>query len=452
MAYNIAWPDRPVRLVLATRLVALVGAPMTLLLVATYLSPAEQGLYFVFVNVQALSQLFELGAGSLIVQFASHEFPRLYWEPNGSISGDADAQRRVSVVLRQGTRWYGVAALILAAISLPVGLALFTARAAPGVPGFAFPWIVTVIATALYLILIPTITTIEGSGRLVDVQRMRLTQAAVSVLGAWTLVPAFGGLPAVATIAVLQLAIAVGWLFQYNRGCLAFTLAALAGERMGSLAIAGNDFMRTQSRTAFSWITGHVAVQGLTPMVLYLLGASAAGQMGMTLAIAIVPFTIGMSWLQGRFPEYGALASRRENQSLRATARRATIHASVVCLVGSVGVVLLIEALGYFAPWLRARFLEDSAVAALGVAMLAALLLQAMAGYLRAYRAEPLLSAVVSGYAAMLLAAWWAAASYGASAAAIAYAIASCVVALPLTALAFRRVTRALDTSSASVT
>src|SRR5688572_23698617 len=177
MTYNIAWPDRPVRLVLATRLVALVGAPVTLLLVATHLAPAEQGLYFVFVNVQALSQLFELGAGSLIVQFASYEFSRLRWEPNGSISGDADAQRRVSVLLRQGTRWYGVAALILASTALPAGLALFTARAEPGVPGFAFPWMATVLATASYLLLIPIVTTIEGSGRLVEVQRMRLTQA-----------------------------------------------------------------------------------------------------------------------------------------------------------------------------------------------------------------------------------------------------------------------------------
>jgi hypothetical protein len=426
----------------------ILGAPVTLMLVATNLSPAEQGLYFIFVNVQALSQLFELGAGSLIVQFASHEFAWLHWQPNGSISGDADAQTRLSAVLRQGGRWYGVAALILTATILPAGLGLFTARTEFGVPHFAFPWIATVLVTALYLLLIPIIATIEGSGRLIHVQRMRLIQAIISVLGVWIIVPTLGGLQAVATVAVLQLAVAASWLLRNYRGFLAFVFATRTGERIDSTASGNSGLIWTQSRTAFGWIAGHIAVQGLTPIVLYFRGASAAGQMGMTLAFAIVTFTVGMAWLQGRFPEYGALASRRQDQLLRTTARRATIHATVVCLIGSVGVVLLVEVLGQYAPGLRAQFLENGAVAALGIAMLAALLLQSMSGYLRAYRSEPLLPVVAVGYTAMLVAAWWAAAKYGASEAAIAYGAASCVIALPLTALAFRRVTRSLHTAS----
>ena len=51
-------PDPRVRVVLATRLITVAAAPVTLLLVLTRLVPAEQGLYFIFVNVLALSQLF----------------------------------------------------------------------------------------------------------------------------------------------------------------------------------------------------------------------------------------------------------------------------------------------------------------------------------------------------------------------------------------------------------
>ena len=64
-------------MVLATRLVTLAAAPVTLLLVMTRLVPAEQGVYFIFVNAFALSQLFEIGVGSLVVQYASHEIPHV---------------------------------------------------------------------------------------------------------------------------------------------------------------------------------------------------------------------------------------------------------------------------------------------------------------------------------------------------------------------------------------
>ena len=62
------WPDRGLGLVLATRLLSVLAGPVTLYLVATQRSLAEQGFFFVLVNVQALASLVELGAGTIVVQ------------------------------------------------------------------------------------------------------------------------------------------------------------------------------------------------------------------------------------------------------------------------------------------------------------------------------------------------------------------------------------------------
>src|SRR4051812_40776518 len=111
--WRAARPERALVLVLLTRLVPLLAAPVTLYLVATRWPPDEQGYYFILVNVQALASLIELGAGSIVVQFVSHESPLLTWGPRGKLDGDAGALARVTALVREGWAWYGGAAVIL---------------------------------------------------------------------------------------------------------------------------------------------------------------------------------------------------------------------------------------------------------------------------------------------------------------------------------------------------
>jgi hypothetical protein len=275
---------------------------------------------------------------------------------------------------------------------------------------------------------------------------MRFVQAGAVAVCTWTLIPSVGGLAAVAALAIVQLMIAVWWLAWRYPAFVA--LAWNAAFRVGRSPPTGTPIDRvyaTQSRTAASWLAAHVTGQALTILVLYYRGADSAGQMGMTLAIMTVPLTLGMAWLQGRFPEYGALQSRDEWRSFSEIARRATLHAMVVCVSALGAAVLAIQALGTLAPELRARILPPAAIGALSVVMVVSLLLQAMAGYLRAYRAEPLLPALICGYASMLGFGWFAAARWGAVAAAIAYALASALIALPLATIVMRQRLSTLD-------
>jgi len=91
-----------------------------------------------------------------------------------------------------------------------------------------------------------------------------------------------------------------------------------------------------------------------------------------------------------------------------------------------------------FMPAMGDRLLRLLPASALAAAALIGLLLQAMAGYIRAYRTEPLVRVLVAGYAAMLGAAWFAASRFGPSATVYAYFLGSAAIALPATALTLR--------------
>jgi len=437
----LASPDPRVRVVLATRLVTVAAAPVTLLLVMTQLAPAEQGLYFIFVNAFALSQLFETGVGSLVVQYASHEFPHIRWGANGSIDANEPAVLRLRWILRRLTRWYCLAAIGLVAVGVPLGLALFSTDVKRQVGSTTLLWLTTLAATAAYLPLVPILNTIEGGGRLVAVQRMRLTQAVLIACSSWILVPTIGGLFAVAANAVVQFVVAASWLLRSYPKLVAFAWSAATTNRAGTTVSTSAELQRlyqTQIRTAAVWVSAHIAAQGLTPLVLYYHGASNAGRVGATLAITTVPYTIGMSWLQGRLPDFGALAGRGSHDELDASARNATAQAMAVCIAGVLAVICAVEAVQLFVPGLRDRILPALPASALGGTAVVGLLLQAMAGYIRAYRIEPLVRVLLIGYAAMLGAAWAAATKFGPGETVGAYFLASVGIALPATALVLR--------------
>src|SRR2546429_8571058 len=63
----------------------------TILMVGHFFSPEIQGYYYTFSSILALQVMVEMGLGTVIVQFASHEWSRLSLDENRRIAGDATA-------------------------------------------------------------------------------------------------------------------------------------------------------------------------------------------------------------------------------------------------------------------------------------------------------------------------------------------------------------------------
>lgn len=429
---RLPWPDGALALVLATRVLPLLAAPVTLYLVATRRSPAEQGFYFILVNVQALAPLMELGAGTILVQFASHESQRLGWS-GGALVGDTGAVDRMLSVIREGWRWYGGAAAVLL-LALPAGLAAFGAQANRNDIGFAGAWSIVVVATALYLPLVPLLCTIEGVRGLVHVQRMRLVQTVVALGALWLGLLTRGALTGVAAMAAAWLAVAAGWLVLTHAG-----LAAQARDVPRSADGRHEQVLgAVQWRTALSWLVLWLAPQALAPLVLAATGAVDAGRVGMSLAIATAPATLGSAWLQSRYPLFAATLAAEGRRGLDTLAGRAARQALLVCLIGGVGLTSAVALLHRVQPALAARLLPTWAVAILCATSFAWVAIQALTGYLRADREEPLFAATAAGVAVTVGVAA-VAAPYGAATTCVAYAAAVILIAVPFALAGFRR-------------
>src|ERR1035441_10108035 len=94
---------------------------VNLVLIARFLSPAQQGYYYTFYSIVALQIVFELGFSFVILQLAAHERAHLTFLPEGVVEGDRVSHSRLASVLQKAVYWYMAMGVLMAAVLVPAG-------------------------------------------------------------------------------------------------------------------------------------------------------------------------------------------------------------------------------------------------------------------------------------------------------------------------------------------
>ncbi len=386
--------DRAIAFTILGRGWGAVAGVVTVLLIAHFLTPAQQGYYYTFSSLVALQVVFELGFSFVILQLAAHERAHLQIQGNGSIAGDRVAHSRLASVLQKAVRWYTVGAILMAAALLPVGYHFFLVHRQSGVPvSWKLPWIAAVLATTLTFQMDPLFAFIEGCGRIHQVARMRVTQAVTGSLMAWTALSLHHGLFAPAMIISGQ-AIAGGcFLFSQRR-----LLLPLLHLNTSSHTVSWRrEIWPFQWRIAISWLCGYFIFQLFNPVLFAYRGAAEAGRMGMSLTISSALSTLAVAWMSTKASPFGALIARREFETLDRLFFR-TLWQSTLLLIA--GAMVLLLGLGFVTmnfPHLAARVLRLPVFCLLLATVLCNHIVFSEAIYLRAHKQEPFLLLTVVG-------------------------------------------------------
>src|SRR5262249_924334 len=109
---RIAAVDRSVLLALLGRSWQILAGPITLLLIAQFFTPEEQGFYYTFASLLALQSFIELGFSVVIINVASHEWAHLSLSEDGGIVGEPHALSRLISLGRFAFKWYAFGSLI----------------------------------------------------------------------------------------------------------------------------------------------------------------------------------------------------------------------------------------------------------------------------------------------------------------------------------------------------
>ncbi len=381
--------DRAIAFTVLGRTWSMSAGVVTLLLIARFVSPVEQGYYYTFLSLVALQIFFELGFCLVILQMASHERAKLIITEAGDVQGDAVAHARLASVFQTALRWYSKVSVLMACCVIPAGFWFFqtSQHHVASVSGWRAPWSLLVIAASLNLMIDPIFSFLEGCGLISQVARMRLGQGILGSTLAWCAIishhPLFGP-PGTLCGMVLWGSI---WLFRRRR-----LLIHLAKFDVGLYGVSwGREIWPFQWRIAVSWLGGYLIFQILNPVLFRFQGPIIAGKMGMSLTIANALGTVALAWMNTKASPFGTLIAQRRFEELDHIFFRTMKQSIAILVCASTLVFGGLLTCTYLAPKMTSRVLPLWALALLLLTSIMNHLVFCEAVYLRAHKAEPFL-------------------------------------------------------------
>lgn len=383
--------DRAIAFNVLARLWSAVAGVVTVLLIAHFLTPHEQGYYYTFFSLVALQIVFELGFCFVILQLAAHERARLVITPDGRIEGDAVAHSRLASVLRISIWWYSVAAVLMVATLLPAGSYFFSSHEHSEIAlSWKGPWFLLVVAAALNLLMSLMSAFIEGCGFVALVAKTYLAQVVLGTLLSWGALATGHGLYAPAML-ILGFATMQGTFLVIPKPKWRM-LSSLMKYPVGMHSIRWrHEVWPFQWRIAITWLSSYFLSQLITPVLFSYQGAVIAGRMGMSLSISTSIGTMGLAWMSTKAAPFGSMVARGESRALNKLFFRTLWQSTVLVTAGAAAFFLCLLVIRQHFPKVAARVLPPWAFLLLLLTMIMNHVLFGEALYMRAHKREPLL-------------------------------------------------------------
>lgn len=385
--------DRAVGTAAIGRLLGVALGPITLLLIQRTLTEYEQGYYFTFSSVLALAMMLELGLSQVLLWATSAEFSQLRWPTGQKIEGEERAVARLASLLRASLRWYLMVSILVLFCLLPSGIIFFN-FASPSSAGVQWKtaWILATVGTATACVLVPAWSFLEGSGRVAEVETIRLGQQILGTFTLWIALALGAGLVAIGANIAVSVGVGSIWVaIRYRRSVA--ELLAFRSEHPGMEW--RREIWPMQWRIALSWVSGWLMAQALNPIVFATVGATAAGQVGMSLVLVQSLAALGGAWTSTKAAPFGLMVARADFTALDREFRKVVIQSTVLVLIGGLGLLVGLVVLESTFPSIAQRLLPPGATIPLVGVAIANHIAFSFALYLRSHRREPLTAVVV---------------------------------------------------------
>ncbi len=354
------------------------------LLVLDQLTPSEQGYYYSFVALVAIQTLFELGLSQVLIVFLAHE-----------ARGHAESKRRrITFRARAFARAsFSQFARLSLTYALAVGLGGWCffafARAAheAEVVDWLVPWFTLVACYSFRLLLIWLEAVLEGMGLIADVLTVRIV-AHVAWLTAFALCVTRG--LQLHSLAVATAALFLSSLIAYGRHASLFLrlMRPIPAANPRPTADWRGESRSLQWRVSGSWISGYLISGTPVPLVLSLVGAAQAGQLGVALQFAAAVGVVAAAMTSPRLALASRLMANGDVEGYRNLLRRTMRSALASGGAVAVAALAVLSALQALRPEMAPQLPPLGATSLLLVAALVNCAMSCVAVFARAQKRE----------------------------------------------------------------
>ncbi len=312
--------DRSIAYTILGKGFQILAGPVTLILIAHFLSPSAQGFYYTFSSVVSLQMFFELGLSLVILQFASHEKASLNWTEYGTLEGILLNKQRLASLLKLCIKWYGIIAILMVAVLLPTGIWFLGSNKSAIDVQWQLPWVFVVTSTGGVLFLNSLLSFLEGCGLVAEISRMRLFQGLLGNFFLWSGFAFNANLFTAAVPNLVGIIVISTWLFTKYRYFLLDLIHCsrqkVIHESSSATISWQKEIFPLQWRIALTWLSGYFIFYLFTPVLFAFYGPAVAGKMGMSLGITNSIVGLSISWMSTKSSPIGSLIYAKKYREL----------------------------------------------------------------------------------------------------------------------------------------
>lgn len=385
-----------------SKIMQIPGRLGSILLVSFFLTPDQQGFFFTIFSLIALQQFFDLSLNIVIINTASHFWPKLDISNTGVLVGDQQQLARLQSLCRFLIAWYGIGGIVFIIIVGLGGYFFLSQRSEIDVL-WQYPWIFIVILVAINLPLAGLVCVLEGCNQVESIYIARFFQAILGL--SLTIIIFVLGLKMWATCALpLSLVISNMYLLFKYRNFFSFVWE----KSIPTDFSWKTDILPLHWRVGVQAIFGYFSNHFITPVLFLYQGPIVAGKFGLTWQILIGIQLIAFAFFQAKIPTFGGLAAQQRYKELDPMVIRTSITCTGLAVLGGLGTYFIVYILHIYQIEIAQRVLGLQSYAVLMSALLPLLIIQCTILYVRTYRKEPFLilgvvSSIILGTSTYLL-------------------------------------------------
>jgi O-antigen/teichoic acid export membrane protein len=363
----------------------LLSASLVLLLIPMFLNPEQQGYWYLFSSLSALSIFADLGFSNIVLQFSAHEFAFLHFSDEGLLAGDGLYLKKLGSLFRFVIKWISTVCAVVFPIIFVIGICFFIRDGVLKV--YLLPWIVYTVGSLINFFNNSILSFVEGFNRIEIIQNIRFRVAVInSAIVALVLV--LGGNIYALAIGIL---LSSSFIFFSIFGVFRKILGQLTNVSAGFYYPWRKEILSLFVKYALSVSSGYFLFHIYTPLMHYFHGPVYGGKVGISLSLVLATYNMSYIWMYTITPKMNMLISQKKWQELDNLYAKRTLYSlgSYLLMIGALFCFLVLFDRFWIIPKLTGRFLSSMPLTILFFCYFVQLFISCWALYLRAHKREP---------------------------------------------------------------
>lgn len=376
--------DKALKNTIINQLYKIISGPLTLLFIPLYLLPEEQGYWYTFTSISALSIFADLGFTVIVMQFAAHEFAFLRFNEDGLIEGDELHKHKLADFFRFSLKWLMCVSSIVFLVIIICGF-FFLENRDNNLTAWKIPWLIYSFCSCVVFINSCVLSFFAGCNGIAVTQIIRFKISALSII--CMLISLFLGLKLYSLSASILVSAVVGMFYIIK--VYKNSLLQLWRISRNTVYDWSKEFISLIWKYAISWASGYGSIQIYVPLAFKFYGSEIAGKIGLSMALCMAAFNISNVFLTSRIPDFNILIEQKQWKELNKLFINAFWKTISLYALGTT-VFFIGFYFWYDSFAILQRLVSPFTLIILFVAWFMQNIINGLAVYLRAFKEEPL--------------------------------------------------------------